>query len=118
MNKPLMSAFAVGACLAAFLAAPPARALEGLYIAVGAGPDLEPDTDVNIDQNFGGTVNTFSTVSKWDTGWAAVVAAGYKWDIGLRTEVEYSYREQKINAFGANPWYGTQWDNSVMLNVV
>ena len=95
-----------------------AGAAEGFYAGAGAGIDFMPDRDLEIDGAVGGRTFSFPATSKWKTGWAVVFNAGYEWDFGLRTEVEYSFREQKISAFGTNPWSGTQWDNSLMVNAL
>ena len=95
----------------------PASAWTGFYVGLGGGPDFMPDRSLEIDDTFGGNTSRIPTNSKWETGWALTIVGGYKWDFGLRAEAEYSYREQKIKAFDATPWYGSQWDNSLMVNL-
>jgi len=108
----LAAAVASAAAPAAFAASQP-----GFYVGLGAGPDFMPDRDLTIDGTVGGRTFSFPATSKWKTGWGVFITAGYQWDNGFRAEAEYSYREQKIEAFGRNPWSGTQWDNSLMLNL-
>jgi len=82
----------------------------GLYAGLGAGLDSMPDRSLDI--------NGFHVTSKWKSGWGVLAAVGYKWDFGLRTEIEYSYREAHVRAFNTNPWSGTQWDNSLFANAL
>jgi opacity protein-like surface antigen len=88
-----------------------AQSAPGLYAAVGVAYDDMPDRNLNIS---GHTVS-----SQWRSGWGGLAAAGYKWSSGLRTELELSGRIAKVTAFnGVNPWAGSQYDNSLMLNVL
>jgi len=83
----------------------------GTYLALGAGYDKMPDRDLVIS---GHMVN-----SQWKSGWGGLAAVGYKWFFGLRTEAEFSGRVAWVRTFNhANPWVGTQWDNSVMFNAL
>jgi OOP family OmpA-OmpF porin len=77
---------------------------------VGAGPDFKPDTGLSIEGAH--------ATSTWKSGYGLFLAAGYKWDFGLRVEAEYSYREDHVRSFNTNPWFGTHWDNSAMINVL
>jgi OOP family OmpA-OmpF porin len=104
----------------AILVAPPAAlsaSQPGFYVGLGAGPDFMPDRGLSIDGSAGGQNFSIPTTSKWKTGWGAFITAGYRWDNGLRAEAEYSFREQKVEAFDHTPWSGTQWDNSLMANL-
>jgi opacity protein-like surface antigen len=88
-----------------------AQSLKGPYIAVGAGYDDMPDRDLAIN---GKTVS-----SQWKAGEGGFAALGYRWSPALRTELELSGRQAKVKTFaGVNPWAGTQWDNSIMANVL
>ena len=95
-----------------------AEAAEGFYAGAGAGVDLMPDRGLEIDATVGNQSFSLPTTSKWKTGWAVLFNAGYAWDFGLRTELEYSFREQKVASFDSSPWSGTQWDNSLMANAL
>jgi opacity protein-like surface antigen len=88
----------------------PSTPLAGPYFAVGAGPDFKPDTGLSIDGAH--------ATSTWKSGYGLLLAAGYKWDFGLRVEGEYSYREDHVRSFNTNPWFGAHWDNSAMINVL
>jgi opacity protein-like surface antigen len=106
-------------CAAILIVAPKAaHAAEGFYAGMGAGVDLMPDRSLEIDATVGKQTFSLPETSKWKTGWAVLFDAGYAWDFGLRTELEYSFREQKIASFDSNPWSGTQWDNSLMANAI
>jgi opacity protein-like surface antigen len=89
------------------ISAPP---LAGPYVSAGAGPDFKPDIGLNIDGSH--------ATSTWKTGYGLFLAAGYKWDFGLRVEGEYSYRQATVRTFNTNIWYGSHFDNSAMLNVL
>jgi opacity protein-like surface antigen len=103
----------VAALLAGSLAAVPgaaqAQSALGPYIALGLGYDQMPDRNL--------VVNGRAVSSQWKPGWGALAALGYKWFFGLRTEAEYSGRVSWVKSFNqTNPWAGTAWDNSVMVN--
>ncbi len=80
----------------------------GAYVAVGLGPDSVADSSL---QYFGQTYQ-----SKWADGWGGFVAGGYRWANGLRAEIEGSGRQAQVKSFDANPWFGIQWDTSLMAN--
>jgi len=101
-----------------FAPAAAAQSVGGFYAGAAAGVDFMPDRGLSIDATVGTQKFSFPTTSKWKTGWGVTFSAGYAWDLGLRTELEYSFREQKIATFDQNPWSGTQWDNSLMANVI
>ncbi len=102
----------VMAVAAAALAPVPAAAqTEGPYVALGLGYDRMPDRNLTINGN--------AVSSQWKPGWGGLAAIGYKWEFGLRTEAEYSGRVAWVRAFNhVNPWTGTQWDNSLMVNAL
>lgn len=88
-----------------------AQSKAGPYFAVGAGYDDMPDRKLRI--------SGFSVSSQWKQGYGGFAALGYKWPNSVRAEVEYSGRVAKVTTFNhTNPWAGTQWDNSVMLNAL
>jgi opacity protein-like surface antigen len=57
---------------------------------------------------------------KFNDGAAVSASGGYKWSIGLRTEVELSYRTNGVKDFDSNafPLSGSQRDLSVMANAL
>lgn len=86
-----------------------AQSALGPYLSLGLGYDQMPDRNLLI--------NGHAVSSQWKPGWGALAAVGYKWFFGLRTEAEYSGRVSWVKAFNqTNPWAGTSWDNSVMVN--
>ncbi len=83
----------------------------GFYLGGSIGADSMPNISLKV--------NGFPVTSSWKTGYAVTLTGGYKWDFGLRTELEYSYRDEKVKAFNfTSPWLGTQWDNSLMVNLL
>src|SRR5262249_32955296 len=86
-----------------------AQSALGPYLALGLGYDQIPDRNL--------VVNGRAVSSQWKPGWGALASVGYKGFFGLRTEAEYSGRVSWVRAFNqTNPWAGTAWDNSVMVN--
>lgn len=82
-----------------------------LYVAAGVAYDAMPDRNLNY--------SGFLVSSQWESGWGALLAIGYKGPYGLRGELEFSQREAKVRDFdNTAPWTGTQWDNSLMVNVL
>jgi opacity protein-like surface antigen len=113
MNRSQVTASLLAAAAAVAFASGPADAqsVRGAYVAVGGGYDSMPDRDLAIS---GHTVS-----SQWKSGEGAFAALGYRWSPALRTEIEISGREAKVESFnGVNPWAGKQWDNSVMVNAI
>jgi opacity protein-like surface antigen len=112
MNRPQVSAqLLVVAGLVFLPGAAAAQSLHGPYIAVGGGYDSMPDRDLEI--------NGHAVSSQWKSGLGAFAALGYRWSPAIRTELELSGREAKVDSFNdVNPWAGKQWDNSVMVNVL
>jgi opacity protein-like surface antigen len=82
----------------------------GPYVAVGVGGDWVDRSSLSI---FGTSVE-----SRWATGWGGFAAAGYRFPFGLRLEVEGSGRDDQVHAFNQNPWFGTQWDTSLLANLL
>ena len=99
---------------AGLLAAGPARAQSALgpYLFAGLGYDQMPDRNLTINGRPG-------VSSQWKPGYGLAAGVGYKWFFGLRTEAEYSGRVSWVKTFNnTNPWAGTAWDNSVMMNAL
>ena len=84
----------------------------GWYVGMGFGWN-----------NIGGRpilINGTRVQAKFKDGFAVAGAGGYKWSESVRTELEISYRENKVKNFNTSstPWTGTQRDTSAMGNVV
>ncbi len=113
MSKLYQSLSVVVAAFAgsAAIAANPPAAPPPLYLALGVGYDAMPDR--NLDYT------GFAVNSQWASGYGVLLALGYRGPYGLRAELEFSQRESKLKDFDNNiPWTGTQWDNSLMVNVL
>jgi opacity protein-like surface antigen len=114
MNKTQITAELIAGASLALLAAPSHAASPshlGPYAAAGLAYDSMPDRDLAIA---GRTVS-----SQWKSGWGGLAALGYKWNSGLRTELELSGRVSQVTTFAdVAPWSGRQWDNSLMFNVL
>ena len=85
---------------------------EGAYVAVGGGINFIDPRQLSINGN--------SVKAKFKDGFALSGAGGYKWEQGFRSELEISYRENKVKNFRSNalPWTGTQRDTSAMANLL
>ena len=90
----------------------------GPYIGFAAGSDMPSDTGVDIDLNLPGLHSSNHGTSKWANAWGLSAVGGYKWDFGIRTEAEISFRSQGVKSIAGTPWNGSQWDNSLMVNVL
>ena len=111
MNRPNLTLVlcALTSFAALFPGSANAQSALGPYLALGLGYDQMPDRNL--------VINGAARSSQWKPGWGALMAAGYKWYFGLRTEAEYSGRVSWVKTFNQTaPWAGTGWDNSVMVN--
>jgi OOP family OmpA-OmpF porin len=117
-NRQILALTAMIALTPLFANAAAGQTLAGPYIGLAAGSDMPSDSDLDIDVNLGSFHSTNHVTSKWANGWGISAVGGYKWDFGLRTEAEFSFRSQGIKAFNTSPWNGTQWDNSLMVNAL
>lgn len=111
MHKSRLTAGLLAATGFVLFAAGPANAQSALgpYLVLGLGYDQLPDRNLLI--------NGHAVSSQWKPGYGILAGAGYKWFFGLRTEVEYSGRVSWVRSFNqTNPWAGTAWDNSLMIN--
>ena len=79
---------ALFAATAMLAAAPAAQAYEGWYGAIGAGLSYM-DNDLDTE---GDGASVFDQDGDYDNGAGIYASFGYKWARGLRTELEYSYR--------------------------
>jgi opacity protein-like surface antigen len=81
----------------------------GPYFAAGAGGDWIDNSSVTF---FGSKEDT-----RWAGGFGGFAALGYRFGYGVRAELEGSGRQDLVHAFNNSPWYGTQWDTSLMANL-
>ncbi len=86
------------------------RSQTGPYVSVGIGPDWVGDSNLTINGN--------RLTSHWDAGFGGFVGVGDAFPIGLRLELEGSGRQDGVTSFNNHPWYGTQWDTSVLANLL
>jgi outer membrane protein OmpA-like peptidoglycan-associated protein len=65
-------------------------------------------------------LNGTTVTPKFKDGWAALVSGGYKWEGGLRTELELGFRRNTAKDVdtSATPAFGSQHDISIMGNVL
>lgn len=109
-------ALAVSAIALAAAAGTPALAQsEGPYVALGAGLVIPEESDLD-----GPTAATSGDV-EFDNGWAAMIAGGYAWGNGLRTELEFSYRDTGVDGIttpGATNGDGSANALATMANVL
>ncbi|MEM9898069.1 MAG: OmpA family protein [Pseudomonadota bacterium] len=87
------------AAAAALAISPAAHAYEGWYGSIGAGlSTFEPDLDTE-----GSGAYVFDTNGDYDNGVGVYTAFGYAFGNGLRTELEYSYRQNDAEQFAGSP---------------
>lgn len=107
--KTLLLATSAFVVSGAALAAEP-----GGYVGLGAGLHLPRDSNVLI----GGAARDM----EFDNGPIFVGSAGYKWEQGFRTELEFGYREgdvgNVVTPTGNVAWTGQQRTWSTMANVL
>lgn len=94
------------AAAATMAIAPAAHAYEGLYGAIGAGLSLFGNGSNDISNDSVGAPGPFifDTDADYDSGIGIYAAIGKAHGNGIRTELEYSYRNADINAI--NPYPG------------
>jgi len=112
--------FAAAATLAI---APAAHAYQGLYGAIGAGLNyVQPDQDTE----FFGAINGADSEIDYNNGIGVYTTLGYAFGNGLRSELEYSYRDNDARhiagdgaAFtGFNPVSGGIEAHALMVNIL
>ncbi len=86
------------AAAATMAVAPAANAYEGLYGAIGAGLNLMGNQEVTNDQVGGGGLYAMDSAADYDRGIGVYAAIGKAYANNLRTELEFSYRDNDINA--------------------
>jgi OOP family OmpA-OmpF porin len=82
---PLIAALLLGICLPAS-----AQPTPGPFLSVSGG------VNYLLNQDLSGFPGGFSEV-QFDIGWAAVVAGGYRFENGLRPEIEVGYRQNDVD---------------------
>lgn len=88
----------------ALAAATPALAQDqGPYIGLGGAYVIPEESDLDIDGAADAEV-------EFDNGWAAMVTGGYAWGNGLRTELEFGYRDTDVDSVSPG---GLEGDGSV-----
>lgn len=104
--------------------APAANAYEGLYGAIGAGLSYVGD-DRDVESTSGPF--TFDYEADYDKGIGVYTALGIARDSGIRTELEFNYRNNDIRHWAGNAW-ASGWQGgtlsgdmsvySVMANII
>jgi OmpA-OmpF porin, OOP family len=83
----------------------------GFYIGIGAGPNFSEDSDI--------TRSGINTTAELNTGYAILGALGYGFDMGLRAEVEFGYRENTVDSLrGAANGRGDYRSYALMANLL
>ncbi len=91
---------------AASLAIAPAANAEGFYGAIGAGLSyMGYENDVSNDVPSGSGPFAFDSSADYDNGIGVYAALGYEWGTGLRTELEFSYRQSDISQIDPMPGF-------------
>ncbi|WP_404382911.1 OmpA family protein [Caenispirillum salinarum] len=106
----------LGASALALTAAAPALAQEskqGPYVGLGGIYVMPQDSDT---EEAPGT--TFDGDVEWDEGWGALGSLGYAWGNGLRTELEFSWRQNQADAIGGTDLGGEVKTMAGMVNVL
>lgn len=106
MNQKILSTIAAGLVAISFSA----QAEEGFYIGVGAAANYAHD-----DEFDNGVTNPDT---EYDWGWGGVGSLGYKYENGLRSELEFGYRGNDIDSVGNAAAQGDVQTMSAMLNVL
>ncbi|MGK2872029.1 MAG: OmpA family protein [Alphaproteobacteria bacterium] len=103
-----MAAVGFGALNSVAMAAP-----QGPFIGIMGGANFSQDHDLS-----GGGLTINRSVDT-DTGWAVLPSIGYRYENGLRTELELGYRKNDVDSIsGATNGSGEIKAKSVMLNLV
>ncbi len=82
--------------------APAAQAYEGLYGAIGAGLNYMGSQDIVNDHIGGGGAYAMDSDADYDNGIGVYAAIGKAWGNNLRTELEFSYRDNSIDSIAAD----------------
>jgi opacity protein-like surface antigen len=89
----------------------------GPYASIAGGLNLTRDNTVVLRNPATANLGTARDVT-YSTGWNATAAFGDKWQNGLRTEAEVSYRHAGIDRFGVATGTGSQSVWGFMGNVL
>jgi iron complex outermembrane receptor protein len=94
----------------------------GVYGSMASGLVFTQSDTVNLKQPVlaGGfaTAPVVPADISFKTGWALLTTAGYKWDFGLRSELELSTRQSDVNRFNGTGGSGVQENWAAMANVL
>ena len=83
----------------------------GFYIGIGAGANFAEDSEI--------TRSGINTEADLNTGYAILGALGYGFDMGLRAEVEFGYRENTVDSLrGAANGRGDYRAYALMANLL
>lgn len=109
-----LRAILLGTAMAAVLPGAAMAAGEGFYVGAQGGVNWQNDADLEY--------NGFSLKTEHDLGWAAGVVVGYKTDLGIRAELEATYRRNELDktndrTVGSN-WSGNSNSWAFMGNVL
>ena len=108
--SPALSAIAL-ILATTVLTALPVAAYAEWYVGAGGGLNIEHDADIDTP--------LFSQNAEYDNGWGALATAGYKFNSGIRTELEFSYRDNDIDSISVfTPSDGSVDSFSLMANVL
>ena len=106
-----------------------AQFVTGPYVAGGAGVNLVPDTDLNIDRSLSAALGAAGYAPSgsvgFDIGFGGVLSLGWGFGNGLRTEIEGSWRSNSVESVSGvagwsslNAFGGRQESWGVMGNVL
>ena len=116
-TAPLVVALSAGMLMTATLAAH-AQPFRGVYVNLGAGYDLTPDSGVSLPSGFTGS----DLHLRRDNGFAGLGSFGYAFGNGFRLEVEGSYRHNGLAGLtgttSASSATGTIQNYGVMGNLL
>lgn len=109
MKIQLLTIAAVGLVTVSYGSA--GAATKGPFVGIMGGANFAGDEDVS-----GLTINRSVDT---DTGWAAVPSIGYRYNNGLRTELELGYRKNDVDSIsGVSNGSGEIKTKSAMLNLL
>ena len=103
-----------------------AQPIAGFYVGAAAGVNWLMETDADISTQARSVMPNRNGTMDYSTGFVGLVNAGYGYGNGLRTEVEFSYRENEVNSISGYPGTltnpirtsGTSTSYTVMLNAL
>ncbi len=88
----------------------------GPYLSIGAG--VHVPTDASSQANVPANALPTTLRSTFDTGFIGIGSVGYKWDGGVRTELEAGYRQSDFNKVNGTPANGIQKTLGFSANIL